>query len=166
MADNFSACGGDPTGTWTIQEVCLSDGSIGADPFNGMCDGSSFVVDVAVTGTVTFADGKITPNTVTESTITMHVPKVCIGGQGCEAIASGEDGWNCDDGGDACDCTKVETKADDDSDISDYVVEGNDLVSTQNGESKHLPFCIEGRTITISVPSDPGKPAFYYTATK
>jgi len=46
------------------------------------------------------------------------------------------------------------------------VVEGNEIVQTQDGETKRQPFCVQDGRLTVSVPNDePGKPTVYYSGT-
>lgn len=165
LAAAFQACGGDPTGSWTVDKICSGDGSIGEDPFQGRCPGASAGIELEIDGTITFADGKITPQTTRTSIITLYVPKACIGGQPCAMIADAEDGWTCEETAETCDCTKSQVDMDDETDISDYVVEGNEIVQTQNGETKRLPFCVQDGRLTVSVPNDPGEPTVYYSGT-
>jgi hypothetical protein len=165
VAAAFQPCGGDPTGSWSVDQICSGDGSIGEDPFEGNCPGFSAGIDVEVDGTITFANGKITPQTTTTSVITLYVPKACIGGQPCAGIADPEEGWTCVETAETCDCSNTKVNTDDEMDVSDYVVEGNEIVQTQNGETKRLPFCVQDGRLTVSVPNDPGKPTVYYSGT-
>ncbi|MCK6573891.1 hypothetical protein L6V77_22670 [Myxococcota bacterium] len=166
VAAAFEACGGDPTGTWTVDRICSGDGSIGSDPFDGQCPGATAGIDLQIDGTITFADGKLTPRTTRTATITLYVPKSCIGGQPCALIADEEEGWTCEETAETCDCTKTDVDTDDETDVSDYVVEGNEIVQTQDGETKRLPFCVQDGRLTVSVPNDePGKPTVYYSGT-
>ena len=136
-----------------------------ASSATGQCPGASAGIELQIDGTITFGGGKITPETTRTSMITLYIPKACINGQPCGLIADPEEGWTCEETAETCDCTKTQVDVDDETDISDYVVEGNEIVQTQNGETKRLPFCVQDGRLTVSVPNDPGEPTVYYSGT-
>lgn len=168
VAEAFQPCGGDPTGTWTIEEICAPEGAIGGDPFQGRCPDARLGADLEVDGTVTFADGKFTPETTQTVHIEMHVPKSCLNGQPCSAIEGDDGQTSCAETGDACECVRTDVRSDDADDVEDFAVEGNEIVLTdEDGDVDRLRFCVQGNRLTVEVKGDdPGDPTLYYTGTK
>lgn len=165
VAESFVACGGDPTGVWDLEDVCAASQAIGQDPFNGQCPGASLTADITVEGTITFGDGQIVPQTTRTGDIALHVPKACLQGQPCAAVTGDDPEWTCQESDAACDCTKTDSSADDESDISAYSVEGTNLVVQDGDTPKNMPFCVEGDTLKVAVESDEtGKPSVIYVA--
>lgn len=122
---SFSACGGDITGTWLVDDICV-EGDLGAElaaeaGVPSKCNDLYQNIDVTVGGTVSYANGVETPNITMNMTMVAHYSEAClsdIAGQTvsmsqtiCEALQSAVTNGTsitsatCALSGGACDCT-------------------------------------------------------------
>ena len=176
VARDFSPCGGDPSGTWQIEEVCTDSTSLGENPFEEQCPTATYELDLRFDGTVELTGTRLISRTTQTIDITFTIPKSCIGGQPCDALANdGADGDNvvtCNDTGDACACEQTEVDEQDDDAMGDpYVIEGNTVVVTDDddaeGDVSRLDFCVAGNRMTVRVaPDDEGDPTVVYVLTR
>lgn len=134
--DAFTPCGGDPTGTWDVTDVCtvpLPD--IG-------CPTLTYEIDAdRSSGTVVLeAGGAYTRTTQIDVDLTLHVPLTCVAPLNCAALVLAAGGLvdDCVENGDVCDC--IGTLVDDDSVTSTWTVAGTDLIV--GGEP--TSFCVQG----------------------
>jgi hypothetical protein len=94
----FSACGGDPTGTWTLGSLCMIDGST-VDAFNALlkdypsCAGAFTEVNVEAGGSVTYTASTYHRTADVKTTGKMHANAACFsemsGGAALSAITCG-----------------------------------------------------------------------------
>jgi hypothetical protein len=169
---NFKACGGDPTGVYTIKDLCIPGQSLGADPFNGKCPGFNATGDLVVTNTITInatqlisSDGNVTTNSV------LNIPLSCANTDGdggvlqpppyadCAAFQTqlnknnaGKPQYACTDmGSGVCACAVSESKANPGS-TSTYTVSGNTITTTDSTGKVGNPseFCRNGNLLQIA----------------
>jgi hypothetical protein len=175
VARAFAPCGGDPSGTWRIEEVCTESTTLGENPFGDQCPDAIYEIDLNIAGTVELAGGRLISRTTQTIDIAFTVPKSCIGGAPCDALANdGADGDNvvtCNDTGAACACEQTEVDESDDPMGDPYVVEGNSIVQTDDDDASaevtRLDFCVAGdRTTVRAAPDEEGEPAVVYVLTR
>jgi hypothetical protein len=163
-----TACGGDPTGNWTITDVCVDDSE---EPLD--CPGSYMRIDdITMEGTVDLNADMTYASQFTrfDMTYVLHMPSTCIGGMSCSDFSAAMgDGYSCVEAGDGCDCTGMQS-APSDPDSGTWAVDGTNLeLSSSNGSGPPdaMPFCAEGDTLWVSVPaSESGDLGFSMLLTK
>jgi len=153
----FSACGGDVVGTWTVTGVCaVADALV-----EQVCPSGTAELDLALTGTATFADdGTSTTDFTSKATITYTLTAECLmniaGGMlpaDCESLSKEADPAN-DEGPTTCtgdpsvSCTCVEEQPEKtETKTGTYTVDGSTMTTTDDGDSeaKTLEFCVNGK---------------------
>jgi hypothetical protein len=98
-------CGGDVTGTWTVESAC----AVGPDVVSPECpDWACWVESVAASGTLSFEQGGAAEIAVgLELTTRCSIPRACVAS--CAAAASGPYGHlSCVESGETCDCSQVD----------------------------------------------------------
>jgi hypothetical protein len=155
---SFTACGGDPEGTWQIANACIS-GDSADSPFGDKCAEGTFDVDVKADGTLTVANGRYTWNLTVQGDLTLNVPASCV-----DALSGGT-ATSCDDfAGDSgettctgtlaagCACTQ---KGEPDTNASTGTIEvnGTQIVGTEDGETPGEPsdFCVKGNSLKLMI---------------
>src|SRR4029079_1100914 len=99
---DYSACGGNPVGEWTIADACI-DGAPEPE-FENCPDATAAIDDVVVHGTIDIQDDGSSATTIdTSATIVITVPMSCLQGGTCQDLAQAA-GVPCSDHGDDCDC--------------------------------------------------------------
>jgi hypothetical protein len=141
----FAACGGDPVGTWTFSNACFE---VTKNPYDQYCQGTSFGIELEITGSLTFgADATYTPNITTLSTTKIVLPKACVivPNGDCSQIDKNDpyvdDGANC-----------VQTKVGAPSTKTNpgtWTSNGNTLTITTNGQTEGLDYCVKGNTLML-----------------
>jgi hypothetical protein len=176
LCTTFSACGGDPTGTWQSQDLCLPDDFADQVVMNlpPECDGSITVDNVASNTTLTFgADGTFTETGSATTELAMSFSQACISAAGgqpaddllvglfCDQVRDaltenagmGPAEATCEVVDDACECaTRQETAVDE---AGEFTVEGTDIVYGSAGGLRG-PFCVRGEQLKIGSPADTG----------
>lgn len=160
----YTACGGDPTGTWTYTAGCATVGN--ADPFQGKCPGASLSLTIDLVGTVTFGAGNFAAKSTVTTSSTLDVPKTCVGN---DCTAFGKDYPDMKDDGVNCVGTSApETSSSDAS--GTYVVAGDKMTLTNSqagAKPSEAEFCVKGNELTVHVlPQQAGGAEVTYTATK
>ncbi|HWP08110.1 MAG TPA: hypothetical protein VNN72_20345 [Polyangiaceae bacterium] len=156
---SFTACGGDPTGTWQIATACLSGDTGSDDPFGGKCDAGTVDVDVAADGTLVIEDGRYTWDLTVQGNVTFNIPASCVdplgGGQAtsCDDFAGDSGETTCTGSLDkGCACTQM---GDQDTQTSTGTLEikGNQFIGTEDGEEPGEPsdYCVKGNSLKIMI---------------
>ncbi len=148
---DFTACGGDPTGTWTFAEFCVDAKSVG-DPFKGKCPSGSATIDVTDDRTVTI-DATTIKNGAGTQTLksTYDIPAACLSANGvtCAQVPGSDASLTCTSqaNGD-CQCNKQESNAKEPS-TQTYTTSGSTITITDptdnsvtNGE-----FCVKSNLL-------------------
>lgn len=176
LCTTFSACGGDPTGTWQSQDLCLPDDF--ADQvlmdLPAECEGSITVDNVSSNTTLTFgADGTFTETGSATTELAMRFSQACISAAGGQPADELLIGLFCDQVRDAladnagmgpaeatcevvdssCTCaTRQETAVDEGG---QFTIEGTQIVYASEGGTSGS-FCVQGDQLTIAAPEDAG----------
>ena len=153
-----AACGGDPTGTWTVASSCGYEvlPNFFADE---ICAGAEQVITGStVTGTRTFAeDGTYAVDLMIELQADVQFDSMACAGIDCQTFAgfiSMEDGFamTCADGGDAsCDCSYTLTLPEQGEGTWDEFDDG--LLLNVGGETQGIfPYCVDAGQLTVWTP--------------
>jgi hypothetical protein len=163
--EEFSPCGGNPEGTWRVQETCME---VTFAMLPAGCPDMIQDFDVDVVGTYTFESGTVTTEAAMQTELTLVINDSCartITGSemvtaelACpileqQAAGDPETTMSCEFDGTNCVCLQTQTPAPEKT-TSTYQVSGNQLINDQ-GEA--LDFCSEGDSLllqTTNVPSD------------
>ncbi|WP_437610173.1 hypothetical protein WMF20_01870 [Sorangium sp. So ce834] len=182
----FAACGGDPTGSWAIEETCL-DPSMFAE-LTESCDAQIDISGVEMAGTAEFKpDSTYVTTSTMEGPMKVVYPPSCLTMEGVtltcaqldavmqELLAQGVATFSsasCVAAGAGCACTLVleETTT---TGEGTWSVSGTSLtVTPDNGEApEEVPFCVEGSSLTMALQAGeegdaPGKAKSYMRLTK
>ena len=138
---DFSACGGDPVGEWTIVDACFDD--VPAPEIENCAEATATVDDVVVTGSVEIRDdGSYATQIESSATIVITVPKDCLDGATCAELADAA-GVDCTDNGDACDC--MQDSDDQDQETGSWEADGSTITLTNSdGDADEADFCVQG----------------------
>jgi hypothetical protein len=156
---DFSACGGELTGTWTVDDVCL-EGDFGAVLQTELglpdaCDSFAKSAQLTVAGTLDFTNGVQT--TALSRTITAQATQACLSAKAgttipmsqaiCTALAAEMtltlvDLVTCTLGDNACNCTATGVIAQ----VDPYTVSGGTVTYTADGTTRD--FCVSANTLT------------------
>jgi len=147
---DFKACGGDLEGTWTIESGC-ADIPTEAIKSLTQCKGTTFALDVDVTGPITFSKGKISGTLNIETNEVLEAPiGTCVGEGECEADPDDQDDakYAYTIKGANCERKKAETKSQPIDEA--YTVSGSTLVITDDKTS--VEYCVDGDSLTVRQP--------------
>lgn len=186
--NTFAACGGDISGTWTIDGACvegdLPQAMYQMSDFPAACEGMYQSADFDVSGTSTFANGTQTSMVHLVLTAKMHVTGECLSAIAgttvpmsqaiCDAFATqitgqGQTGSpesttaTCTLGSSACDCTIVQDNGNV-NETQSYTVSGSTLTFPADGSTQQ--FCVSGTTATVREQTSWDGVAIQYTAHK
>lgn len=155
----FSACGGELTGTWTLDDVCI-EGDVGEVLKTELalpdeCDSFAKSVKVSVAGTLEFTNGEQTTNLT--RTTTAQATQACLSAKAgttvpmmqaiCDTLEAEMttklgDTVTCSLGSNACDCTAtlfIEL-------LDPYTVSGGTVTYTDDATTRD--FCVSGTSLT------------------
>lgn len=153
---DFSACGGDPVGDWSVVDACVDRAP---DPEIENCpDASASIGDVVVDGTVMVRDdGSYATDVDISGTVVISVPLSCLQGGTCADLSQAA-GVPCTDNGDACDCTG--DFDDSTQETGTWEVTGSTLTLTDSGgDSSDASFCVQGDVLKAQPePAQAGDP--------
>ncbi|WP_437874355.1 hypothetical protein [Sorangium sp. So ce513] len=164
----LAACGGDPTGSWTIEESCL-DLSFDIPP-SGDCVPVSDISGIEVNGGFEFdADATYTATLTVGGSIAVTFPAPCfsdedmalacadLGERLSENEVGGIESVECAPVGDACACAMTVREVTSAS-AGTWSASGTNLMTvSEDGEaSEGVPFCVDGSTLTMDLPSGEG----------
>jgi hypothetical protein len=143
---DFSACGGDITGTWNINGLCANQ--LG-DGFEEFCP--TAVVDIVIdgSGTVTFnQDNTFEVNLDITGDIDINFPADCTtGAPSCDGLLGSDPGDPVCTGtpSSGCDCSAVID--DTNADSGTYTTSGNDI--TFDDDTEPGQYCVDGDVLTV-----------------
>jgi hypothetical protein len=157
----FTACGGDPTGTWDIASICVEGDLTAAYNAEMSADypacGSTFIsANVAGAGSVTYGAGNFSFNATMQAAMSLAYTPDCVsaasGGATSSASTCGqtaatldnepETAATCSYTGTNCNCSMTITHANTDSGL--YTV--SDSTIAESGGSTYT-FCVNGNTM-------------------
>ncbi|MGC4069926.1 MAG: hypothetical protein QM784_35770 [Polyangiaceae bacterium] len=159
---SLDACGGDVTGTWQVTSSCvegdLKSAANLSQSLPPACRGNYDQVNANVSGTVAFANGVATDDTITTVDYTVHVPVACMAaigitstdlatacaGVGAAIVAGGyHQEVTCSVQGSTCSCAAKDTFTRDGA--LSYTVSGSKLSYTASNDQ--MDFCVDGTTL-------------------
>ncbi|WP_437734566.1 hypothetical protein [Sorangium sp. So ce1335] len=165
-----AACGGDPTGAWSIADMCL-DASLFRDLTEG-CNAEIDIDGVDFSGSAEFrSDGTYVVTSAVRGPMRVVYPPACLTqdgvtftcaqlDEGLKSIAGTEGSplasVTCAAAGASCACDLVYngTSATEDGTWS---VSGTTLTTTSDdGVPEEVPFCIDGSSLTLGVEAEEG----------
>ncbi|WP_437508054.1 hypothetical protein [Sorangium sp. So ce1099] len=158
------ACGGDPTGSWTIEETCL-DRSMFAE-INANCGAEIDVSGVEFNGSAEFRpDGTYTTASTVTGPMKAVYPPPCLVFEDTtitcaqldqsmqDLIAQGEAPYEsaaCAAAGQDCVCNLILAESTT-TGAGTWSVSGTSLITESNGEAPaEVPFCVEGSSLTMA----------------
>lgn len=163
--DDFTPCGGDPEGTWRVNDTCV-EVTLGDLPAG--CENMVQGFDIDAQGTYALSGGTVTTNMALNSTVTLVIDDTCakafamselITAQlACpllEQEAQDDDpstNMTCDFNGTECVCVQTQMPMAQQS-MDTYTVSGNQIV---NSEGEATDFCVEGDTLLLQSGNAPG----------
>ncbi|XXT20357.1 hypothetical protein WME94_02150 [Sorangium sp. So ce429] len=168
------ACGGDPTGSWTIAETCL-DRSIFAE-INANCGAEIDVSGVEFNGGAEFrSDGTYTTTSTVTGPMKAVYPPPCLVVEDTtitcaqldqtmkDLIAQDDapyESATCAAAGQDCVCNLILAESTT-TGAGTWSVSGSSLITESSGEAPdEVPFCVEGSSLTMAAqPSEAGSSA-------
>lgn len=142
LCEDFAPCGGDPTGVWNVEVVCLAEAE--EDP---NCPEAQTTIDPTITGQIELrADGTYTRDIDASILATSNIPRSCVGPFVCDFSQDLGDGQLvCTDAGPAgCLCSLTGSI----EDISEgtWTLENGQLAFSDgtNGRLVRVDYCVEG----------------------
>jgi hypothetical protein len=148
----FSACGGDPVGEWTIADACFA-GSQGA--VEGCPESSTRIDDFVLSGTIDLrADGSYASDISTMGTAVLTVPMSCLNGATCDDLAQAS-GLPCSANGDACEC---ENQGDARTqETGTWEASGSTITTMDSGgDTGSNQYCVDGDVLELHDVNDVG----------
>ena len=146
LCTGFTACGGDPTGTWTVTGFC--DNDVGGQEFEE-CPAATVDLDFTQTGTVTLnSDSSYQFSINTDGVGTLTIPGSCLTGITECSIFDDDELLCTGDPASACTCQSEINEVD--MDTGTWAVSGTTITLTdQSEQSDDLEFCVDGNTLTV-----------------
>lgn len=163
--DEFTPCGGDPTGTWRVTETCME---VTFAMFPAACDDMIQDFEVDMVGTYTFESGVVERDMAMHSRLTLVMDDACAQAYLGSDLVTAEDvcpfleqgasedpatTMTCDFDGENCVCLQTQMPAAEKT-SEPYQVSGNGLI---NGQGEPVDFCTEGDSLLLqssTVPDD------------
>jgi hypothetical protein len=160
MCPQFEACGGDPEGTWTVQDVCLNNGrELFASTIGAACADAYRAASVEGEGSYELAEGQASSEFNLNTSVVLAFDDSCIqsilgksatAASQCANLAralSADPNFasvacEVEDADCVCELAAPEVTSGEDG---AYQVRDNELVI----DGKPVPFCIDGDTMTI-----------------
>jgi hypothetical protein len=166
----FEACGGDPTGNWTIKDLCL-EMEIGENPFaeRPECADQLYQISMDFEGYIHLNADKTYEVLMTPvASMLVELDDECLDSisQGQMAPADmcvelGKNMPNCAYAGGKCSCSGPVDTGDDDEEpeveTGTWSTEGTNLFVSEDGETdapKPVPFCVKGNTVALEVTNE------------
>jgi hypothetical protein len=166
--DTFTACGGDPTGTWTVSSACL-DGDLAAGMNSvrtGACTTQTKGANVTASGMVTYMapvaglDPAVTYSATIDLRSMESITPACamqdyavttLDAAACTQIATAlkagdaETTVSCSMAGENCDCriTTIHKKM-----TQNLFTLTGSMISESGGDNSTYEFCVNGNTMT------------------
>jgi hypothetical protein len=161
-AGTFTACGGDPTGTWDLVGVCVEGDLVAANNAESSasspaCGSTVTAATIAGGGSVTYGAGTVTFNATIETAMSMVYTPACVsalsGGGSLNALTCSQQAASMDAGpntaatcsytGGNCNCTLTATQVN--TSTRQFTVSGSTI--TEGGGDSYT-FCVNGNTMT------------------
>lgn len=157
----FTACGGDPKGTWVFKELCVEPPSFGDAAACPTLTGS---VDVEINRDVTIDETTIqlAAGTITAS-IQVNYPRSCANNADCSQLKDGFKAESCTENAGICECALPKDEKAQEAESMSYTLSGSTITTDEDS----LEFCVQGTKLTVkSVPKEAGKTPSYWVLEK
>ena len=144
---SFTACGGNPVGTWTLAGACVDAAALGLDN----CPTAS--IDVSATGTIDIkSDMTYTVDFTLGASIAATIPMSCLP-QGATCSALNGNSTSCTSSGSNCMCTITDNTPNHSTDSGTWSTSGNDLTVTKTGGGTPTvnAYCVNGNSLKIQL---------------
>ena len=150
---DFTACGGDLTGTWRYDGVCVTHAEVEAE-LQGACPTASFISGTgSIDGTVSFDGTNVMRDSTTTLSLVANIPMACTMGLACSLVdgvimgMTMVDSVTCVDAamGTGCDCTITDTETISENDP--YTVTGTFFENTTT--TRRWDYCVDGMDLTV-----------------
>lgn len=165
----FSACGGDPKGTWKFGEFCVPSGVLAADPFDGKCPEATMTFEITSTRLVTIDATTIKTSAGTETVASeLTIPNTCLTANSatCEQVANGNEGATCAGNATACVCNGSEVTEKTES-TATYTTSGNTIsITDSDGKVSTGEYCVKGSLLYFKGADEAGKTELIYVLEK
>ncbi|WP_437715138.1 hypothetical protein WMF45_01165 [Sorangium sp. So ce448] len=165
-----AACGGDPTGSWSIDDACF-DASMFQVPIEG-CDAELDSSGLDVSGHAEFrADGTYVMTATLQGQIRVNLPPACLTQEGTtstcaqldeqleQVAAQGDSPFvaaECSSAGADCACAMTIAGMAS-TDRGTWSVSGSTLTTEAEGEDPEAaPFCAQGSSLTMGISTSAG----------
>ncbi len=148
--ESFTACGGDPTGTWHYEEYCLLDQTLLStdNPMEGTCSEATMEAEFIFDTEIVITDTTIQVMAGEwGQTSTLTIPSTCVSDMEmtCDEVETEWEYDSCAEDADACVCTATAADALEESEPQEYELDGNTLVTTNDdGTTETTEFCVQG----------------------
>ncbi len=171
---DFTACGGDITGTWEYSGSCVSfpDDAFGGsgedNPFADCTEPPTVSFSLDISGDVTFgSDGSFAANQTTQVTGGYSIPNSCLEelGATCDQVGGTPDGDACLAGGDEEEPELDMTTGTYTTDGGTLVVVSDDDTGEPDEDAGATTYCVRGDTLTVHFENSDGS-VVEYTATR
>jgi hypothetical protein len=151
----FTPCGGDLTGTWRYDGVCVTHAEVEA-ALTDACATATFISGTgSVDGTVSFDATTVMRDGTTSLSIVANIPAACTFSLPCATVVATQietmamvDSATCVDAAapaDGCDCTIMDSEVISESDP--YTATGN--VFENDSTMRRWEYCIDGTDLTL-----------------
>jgi len=164
-------CGGDIVGTWNVSNICVDTSAL-MDSFmvEGCPQATVGAFVISATGPFMFnADQTYAINLTLNGTASFNFPGSCLMGVTCDVLSTAVQAQIAADpdapfqsatcaGSSGCTCTFVllpETMGE----TGTYTVSGSSLLTTSNGTTESVDYCVQGSTVVFREPAMAGMPS-------
>ncbi len=157
----FTACGGDAVGTWTLDSACVD---IDDNPFAEQCPTATFTIELTgATGSLEIGgDASYTVDFHFTGALSYTLPAACGVPANCADMSDAENGTTCAvaAGGDGCTCTQPITDDNQVPETGTYTTDGN-TITTTSSEAGSTPsvaeYCVDGNVLKVRFSSGSGQ---------
>jgi len=161
--DEFTPCGGDPEGTWRVQETCME---VTFAMLPAGCENMIQDFDVDMVGTYAIEAGTVTSNVAMNTQMTLVIDDACaqafagsslitaeLACPGLEQQAADdpETTMTCDFDGTNCVCLQTQTPAPE-TNTDTFQISGNQLI---DADGQATDFCTEGDSLLLQTSTAP-----------
>jgi len=167
----LAPCGGDIVGTWNTSSICVDTSAL-MDSFmvDGCPQASIGAVAFTATGPITYnADLTYAVNLTLNGTFAFNFPGACLNGASCADLDAAVKAQvaadttptiqsaSCTGSGD-CVCTFVALPQTT-GESGTYTISGSSIISTSNGTTDAVDYCVKGSTVVFREPTMAGMPS-------
>jgi hypothetical protein len=152
VVKNFSACGGDPKGTWKYRDVCMTVpmGS-GSNPFLQQCPDAKFEGEVTMDGTVTITETEVQESATKMTMVSVsRIPSSCyqfLQASSCAEVRQRLAGASSTEENGVCVVKSAPQTQQEAAETKTYTLEGNTIKTS--GSAKGAAYCVKGTSMEL-----------------